>query len=65
MAKTMGQLNDGVTDLKSFEKMVADKLKYYPFLNWKTVKTQKLCKKLYNKGYNIDDTIGFIILNSK
>lgn len=64
MAKTYGQLQDGVTNSKDFELKVAEKLKMHPNLNLKNKKTADLVKKLYKKGYNISDTIGMLILNS-
>lgn len=64
MAKSYGQLQDGIKDLKDFESKVAEKLKSYPFLKWQNKKTAKLVKKLYYKGYNLADTISFVILNS-
>lgn len=64
MAKTYGQLSDGIKDFKDFENKVAEKLEPHFLLKWQTKSNQKLAKKLYNKGYNISDTVSFIILNS-
>jgi len=63
MAKTYGQLADGINDLKDFESKIAKQLGMYPFLNWKNRKTANLVRKLYKQGYNIADTVGMVILN--
>lgn len=38
-------------------------LKGYPFLRL-TVKDQKLCKKLYNKGESVTNAVSCMILNN-
>jgi SOS response regulatory protein OraA/RecX len=48
---------------KEFSKEVAARLKKYIISNYKL--SEKLCKKLYNKGYSIEDTCSFLILNAK
>ncbi len=63
MANTYGQLADGVKNYQGFEKEVASRLRQYVFIKLGP-KDLKLCKKLYKKGYNISDTVGFIILNN-
>lgn len=49
MAKTYGQLQDGIKDLKDFESKVSEKLKAYPFLKWQNKKTAKLVAQLVQK----------------
>ncbi len=62
--RTYGQIVDGKTlTYKEFENEVASRLKRYIMSNYKL--SSKLCKKLYNKGYSIEDTCSFLILNSK
>lgn len=64
MAATYGQLVEGKRiTYQEFEKQVAKKLSMHPFLI-KKAKDLRLCKKLYNKGYSVDDTYSFILLNN-
>jgi len=61
---TYGQIKDGkVIDYGEFSKEVAKRLNKYIASNYKL--SERLCKKLYNKGYSIEDTCSFLILNSK
>lgn len=62
--KTYGQIVDGKPiSYKEFSKEVATRLRKYIISNYKL--SEKLCKKLYNKGYSIEDACGFLILNAK
>jgi SOS response regulatory protein OraA/RecX len=64
MTATYGQLVDGKRiTYEEFEKQVAKKLSYHPFLI-KKKKDMKLCKTLYNKGYSVDDAYSLILLNN-
>jgi len=64
MKKTYGQIVGGkMLNYEEFSKEVAARLKRYIMSNYKL--SDKLCKKLYNKGYSIEDTCSFLILNSK
>ena len=61
---TYGQLVDGKKiPYEEFSKEVVTRLRRYIVSNYKL--SEKLCKKLYNKGYSIEDTCSFLILNSK
>lgn len=67
MPITYGQLTENGNTGKrmsynEYEKQVADKLKQYCLIK-PTLKSVKLCRKLYHKGYTISDTVSFIILN--
>jgi SOS response regulatory protein OraA/RecX len=62
--RTYGQILDGeILTYENFSKEVAARLKRYIMSDYKL--SEKLCKKLYNKGYSIEDTCSFLILNSK
>lgn len=62
--KTYGQIVDGkIPTYKEFSKEVATRLRKYIIGNYKL--SEKLCKKLYNKGYSIEDTCSIMILNAK
>jgi len=62
--RTHGQISDGkILTYEDFSKEVATRLKRYIVSNYKL--SGKLCKKLYNKGYSVEDTCSFLILNSK
>lgn len=61
---TYGQLVNGKRlTYEEFSTEVATRLRRYIMSNYKL--SEKLCKKLYNKGYTIEDTCSFLILNSK
>jgi hypothetical protein len=64
MAKTYGQLQDGIKNWGDFQKKVADELSPYFLLNWRTKKTLRLVKMAYNKGYTVSDAVSPVILNS-
>jgi hypothetical protein len=60
---TYGQLKDGkIISYEEFSKEVGLKLR---FINSDYKLSEKLCKKLYNKGYSIENAISFLILNAK
>jgi len=62
--KRYGQiLENRVITYEEFSKEVVTRLRKYIISNYKL--SEKLCKKLYNKGYSIEDTCSFLILNSK
>ncbi len=62
--RTYGQIVNGKTlTYEEFSKEVAARLRRHIVSNYKL--SEKLCKKLYNKGYSIEDTCSFLILNSK
>ena len=46
---------------QEFENECAKVLKNYILLKWGK-SDLKLCKRLYNKGYSVSDTISFMIL---
>ena len=61
---TYGQLIDGKRiTYEEFSKEVASRLRSYIVSNYKL--SERLCKSLYNKGYSIEDTCSFLILNAK
>lgn len=62
--RTYGQILNGKTHTyKEFEDEVAKRMRRFIMSNYKL--SSKLCKKLYNKGYSIEDTCSFLILNAK
>lgn len=61
---TYGQIvEDKALSYEEYSKEVAARLRRYIISDYKL--SEKLCKKLYNKGYSIEDTCSFLILNSK
>jgi SOS response regulatory protein OraA/RecX len=56
-------LENRVITYEEFSKEVATRLRKYIISNYKL--SEKLCKKLYIKGYSIEDACSFLILNSK
>lgn len=64
MAGTYGQIVNGKRiTYDEFEKEVGGNLKKYILLKL-TMKHVKLVKKLYRKGYTVEDTVSFVILNA-
>jgi SOS response regulatory protein OraA/RecX len=62
--RTYGQILNGKTPTyKEFEDEVSKRMRRFIMSNYKL--SSKLCKKLYNKGYSIEDTCSFLILNAK
>lgn len=60
--KTYGQLADNINNLSDLQNKVIPMLNKIGIPN--TSKTHLLIKKAYNKGYNVSDTVSFIILKS-
>ena len=67
LEKPNNELSDKNKNSLSFDeysKEIVIRCKTYMFLNWQSLTTYRLVKKLYNKGYTISDTLSFVILNS-
>ena len=64
VSRSCEQIIDGrKIPYEEFSKEVTIRLRKYIISNYSL--SEKLCKKLYNKGYSIKDTCSFLILNSK
>ena len=62
--KTYGQiLNGEILTYEKFSKEVSLRLNKYIVSNYKL--SEKLCRRLFHKGYSIEDTCSFLILNAK
>jgi hypothetical protein len=64
MSKTYGQLADGIKTFKDYESKLIPMIKSSLGVECNAPKMQKLLKKAYNKGLNLEDGLSFIILHT-
>lgn len=58
---TYGQLKDGITNYKDFDKAVSMELKKHPFIFIRKGDAKKV-RGMYHKGFTVSDAISYFIM---